>query len=235
VGPRVTICVRMRGSQTKRARHAMVASQIAARGVADRRVLDAMREVPREAFVSPALAARAYDDTPLAIDAGQTISQPYIVALMVEACRVTPQSRVLEIGAGSGYAAAVLSRIAREVYAVERHEVLADTARAHLGDLGYDNVHVSCADGTLGCPERAPFDAILVSAGGPVVPKSLRDQLAIGGRLVMPIGASPHAQTLRRVVRTGPHTFAGESLAAVHFVPLIGAEGFAEDIDVARR
>ncbi len=209
-----------------REREAMVTRQIAARGIRDPRLLAAMRRVPRERFVPAELAALAYDDTPLPIDAGQTISQPYVVALMTEALELEPDDRVLEIGTGSGYAAAVLAELAREVYTIERHRVLADGARERLEALGYRNVQVRCGDGTLGWPEHAPFDAIVVTAGAPAVPASLREQLAVGGRLVIPVG-SERVQKLLRVRRTGEAAWEEEDLGAVRFVPLIGAEGYA--------
>ena len=158
-------------------RDRMVAGEIAARGVEDPLVLEAMRAVPREDFVPAALAEYAYEDGPLPIGHGQTISQPYIVAVMTAAARVRPGDRVLEIGTGSGYGAAVLSEIAGEVYTVERIEGLADSARDRLAALGYGNVHVRCGDGTLGWAEHAPYDAIIVTAGGPTVPRALLDQL----------------------------------------------------------
>jgi protein-L-isoaspartate(D-aspartate) O-methyltransferase len=204
----------------------MVERQIARRGVGDPRVLEAMRAVPRETFLPDSLAELAYDDTPLPIEEEQTISQPYIVALMAEALELEPADRVLEIGAGSGYAAAVLSRIAREVYTVERHESLAGLARERLRRLGYGNVQVLHGDGTLGWPEHAPYDAIVVAAGGPDVPRSLQEQLAPGGRLVIPIGSDPRTQELIRVRRTGPDQWEREDLGAVRFVPLVGAQGW---------
>ena len=204
----------------------MVDEQIAARGVADPAVLDAMREVPREMFVPASAAEFAYEDSPVPIGEGQTISQPYVVALMAEALELTPRDRVLEIGAGSGYAAAVLSRIAAEVYAVERHASLAGLATRRLRDLDYDNVHIVHGDGTLGLASHAPYDAIIVAAGGPSVPEALRSQLAIGGRLVIPVGATQQAQELVRVRRIGEHEYREEKLGAVRFVPLIGAQGW---------
>jgi protein-L-isoaspartate(D-aspartate) O-methyltransferase len=209
-------------------RRRMVEKQIASRGVVDARVLDAMRTVPREAFVPASAAEFAYEDTPLAIEEGQTISQPYVVALMAEALRLTPRDRVLEIGAGSGYAAAVLSRVATEVYAVERHAALTELARRRMRELGYDNVHILHGDGTLGCAAHAPYDAIVVAAGSPSIPEALRAQLVIGGRLVIPVGLTPQEQELVRVTRTGENDYEQEGLGDVRFVPLIGAQGWGE-------
>lgn len=207
-------------------RNHMVDRQIAVRGVRDPRVLEAMRTVPREAFVPEHLAEFAYDDSPLPIAEEQTISQPYVVALMAEALEIRPEDKVLEIGAGSGYAAAVLSRLGREVYAVERHESLAREAEERLARLGYSNVHVHHGDGTLGWPEHAPYDAIVVAAGGPDVPPALLDQLAEGGRLVIPIGPDPRNQDLVRVRRLAEGGTTREVLGPVRFVPLIGAQGW---------
>jgi protein-L-isoaspartate(D-aspartate) O-methyltransferase len=209
-------------------RRHMLAEQIAARGIADRAVLEAMQAVPREMFVPESAAEFAYEDTPLPIEAGQTISQPYIVALMAAGLELTPRDRVLEVGAGSGYAAAVLSRIASEVYAIERHELLAELAARRMKELGYDNVHIIHGDGTLGWSTRAPYDAILVSAGGPSVPDALRAQLAIGGRLVIPVGTTPRLQELVRVTRIGEREYREENLGRVQFVPLIGVQGWDE-------
>ncbi len=203
----------------------MVAEQIEGRGITDPAVLRAMRLVPRERFVLEAYRPFAYDDTPLPIPANQTISQPYIVAYMIAILRLSGADRVLEIGAGSGYAAAVMSRIAAAVYTVERHAGLADYARQRLDELGYDNVQVSHGDGTLGWPEHAPYDAIIVAAGGPSVPETLRGQLAPGGRLIMPIGRSRRQQTLVLLTRRND-TFSEEMLVPVAFVPLIGDEGW---------
>lgn len=217
-------------------RQRMVAQQLAARGVNDLRTLEAMQTVPRERFVPDELAEFAYEDAPLPIEEGQTISQPLIVALMIEALQVKAEDRALEIGAGSGYAAAVLSRVAKEVYAVERFQTLADLARRRMSQLGYTNVQVLCGDGTLGWPEHAPYDVIMVSAGGPDVPESLLRQLAIGGRLVIPVGSEPRSQELLRIRRTGNHQFDEESLGKVQFVPLVGTEGWAMDgVPVAPR
>jgi protein-L-isoaspartate(D-aspartate) O-methyltransferase len=210
-------------------RERMVEWQIAGRGIRDPAVLAAMREVPREQFIAGDRAHRAYDDTPLPIGEGQTISQPYIVAAMTEALRLKPGDRVLEIGTGSGYAAAVLALIAAEVYTIERLERLAESARRRLAGLGFANVHVRHGDGSLGWPEHAPYDGIVVTASGPHVPRPLLGQLALGGRLVMPVGSTRHSQRLLRVVRTGETTYDREPLEEVTFVPLIGAEGWLPD------
>lgn len=211
------------------ARERMVRTQIAARGVHDRAVLEAMLAVPREAFLPEELHEFAYDDHPLPIAEGQTISQPYIVALMTAALELRPHDRVLEIGTGSGYAAAVLGHVAREVYTIERHAVLADTAAARLRALGYDNVHVMHGDGTLGWPEHAPYDAIVVAAGGPRIPEALEAQLAVGGRLVIPVGDDKSMQTMVRVTRQADGSLRREDLGDVRFVPLVGAQAWAED------
>ena len=210
-------------------RRRMVAEQIAARGVRDKRVLDAMRKVPREAFVPDEERELAYLDMPLPIAAGQTISQPYIVAFMVEALGLRGGETVLEIGAGSGYAAAVVAEIAGEVYAIERIGELAEGAAERLAQEGYDNVHILNADGTRGWAEKAPFDAILVSAGAPVVPESLLSQLAEGGRMVVPVGSTKRVQELLRITNRGNGRFDREDLADVRFVPLIGEQGWEAD------
>ena len=210
-------------------RNEMVDRQIAARGVRDSRVLDALRTVPREAFVPERLAELAYDDTPLPIGEEQTISQPYVVALMAEALEIRPGDRVLEIGAGSGYAAAVLSLIAHKVFAVERHEPLVQEAQARLARLGYANVHILHGDGTLGWPEHAPYDGIVVAAGGPEVPQALLAQLAEDGRLVIPIGPDVRSQNLVRVRHRPDGSYVREDLGGVRFVPLIGAQGWREE------
>jgi protein-L-isoaspartate(D-aspartate) O-methyltransferase len=208
------------------AREHMVERQIANRGVRDVTVLAAMRKVPRELFVPPDLRSFAHDDEPLSIGEGQTISQPYIVATMIEAAQPKSGDRALEIGTGSGYSAAVLASVVADVYTIERLPRLATTARQRLADLGYSNVHVKTANGTLGWPEHAPFDVIIVTASGPIVPPSLLDQLAIGGRLVMPLGDSALAQRLIRVTRRGANDYRREELEGVVFVPLIGREGW---------
>ena len=209
-------------------RDRMVSTQIEARGITDSLVLQAMRDVPRERFVPASLVHLAYDDGPLAIGQGQTISQPYIVAAMTAAAGLKPGARVLEIGTGSGYGAAVLSRIAAEVYTVERIGALAKAAQGRLAELGYANVNVREGDGSLGWPEHAPYDAILVTAAAPRVPEALRSQLVVGGRLVIPVGAA-RAQRLVRVTRTEAHDYEYEDLENVAFVPLIGAEGWPDE------
>jgi protein-L-isoaspartate(D-aspartate) O-methyltransferase len=216
-----------------RDRAIMVTRHLSARGVRDPLVLAAMGAVPRESFVPETLADFAYEDSALPIEAGQTISQPYIVARMIELLELQPTDKVLEVGAGSGYAAAVLSRIAGKVFAIERHEVLANQARARLEILGYDNAKIIFADGTKGLPEQAPFDAILVSAGGPKVPEPLKQQLIIGGRLVIPVGRGTN-QTLLLVRRIDEDEFEEEDHGAVTFVPLIGAEGWVEPEEAKR-
>ncbi|HEX8573305.1 MAG TPA: protein-L-isoaspartate(D-aspartate) O-methyltransferase [Allosphingosinicella sp.] len=212
-------------------REAMIRRQIAGRGIKGRLLLDAFRSVPREEFVSEEMRPFAYEDGPLPIEAGQTVSQPYIVALMIEAAQVAPGDKVLEIGAGSGYAAAVMGRIAAEVIAIERHEPLAELARARMARFGFDNVRILDGDGSLGLPEQAPFEAILCAASGSHVPAALLDQLSIGGALVMPIGEPSAVQSLVKVVRRGEEHFHEESLGPVRFVPLIGAQGWSESGD----
>jgi protein-L-isoaspartate(D-aspartate) O-methyltransferase len=205
-------------------RERMVREQIAGRGIADPATLDAFRAVPREAFVDPTLAHQAYEDHPLPIPAGQTISQPYIVALMVEAAGVRRGDRVLEVGAGSGYAAAILGRIADAVIAIERHEELAQLADERMRRLGYDNVRIVAGDGTHGWPGAAPYHAILVAAAGTEVPQALADQLAPGGRVVMPVGAPDAVQRLVRLTKGSDGRLREEELGPVRFVPLIGDE-----------
>ncbi len=198
----------------------MVERQIARRGIRDARILAAFRTVPREEFVPEGMREFAYDDSPLPIGEGQTISQPFIVASMIEAAEVAPGMRVLEVGAGSGYAAAVLSRIADEVFAVERHETLAREAAERVAALGYDNLEVVAGDGMEGLPEQAPFDAILVAARGEEVPQALKDQLEIGGRLIIPVGGED-VQQLRCISRVGRERWESHDIAPVRFVPLL--------------
>ena len=203
----------------------MVRRHLKERGISDPRVIEAMASVPRERFVAPELRSEAYADGPLPIGEGQTISQPYVVAFMAEAAELGRGDSVLEIGTGSGYAAAVLSRVAATVHTVERHAALAGTARERLRELGYANVRVRHGDGTLGWREHAPYDAIVVSAGGRRVPAPLREQLAEEGRLVMPVGWGWRGQSLVRERRTRSGTFKREKLGRVRFVPLIGEAG----------
>jgi protein-L-isoaspartate(D-aspartate) O-methyltransferase len=209
-----------------RKRREMVERQIAARGIESQDVLDAMGRVRREGFVPSYLGEFAYEDTPLPIEEEQTISQPYIVAFMIEALDLKPSDRVLEIGTGSGYAAAVLAEIAREVYTIERHSGLAHSAELRLAEHGYENIHVRCGDGTLGWPEAAPFDAIVVAAGGPEVPEKLCEQLEVGGRLVIPVGSTVGRQSLIRITRESQDEFLSEALGEVRFVPLVGEAGW---------
>lgn len=211
-----------------KARDRMVERQVAARGIRDRALLEAMRSVPREAFVPDRLVEFAYEDSPLPIEADQTISQPYIVALMIEAAQVAPGDKVLEIGAGSGYAAAVMGRIAGEVLAIERHGELARLAGERMARLGYTNVDILEGDGSEGLPEEAPFDAILAAASGSHVPEALLEQLAVGGRLVMPIGEPHSVQSLVKVTRISDEDFEEEDLGPVRFVPLIGTYGWKD-------
>ena len=210
-------------------RERMVTRDIAARGIEDPLILAAFRAVPRERFIADEFAAFAYDDGPLPIEAGQTISQPYIVALMIAAAAIKPGNRVLEVGAGSGYAAAVMSRIAGEVVAIERQPELARIARERLARLGYANVAIVEGDGTTGWPERAPYEAILAAASGSHVPRALIDQLAPGGRLVMPVGATGSVQELIRVTKSADGSLQKAELGGVRFVPLIGEEGWSDD------
>lgn len=207
-------------------REAMVERQLRRRGIAEPEILDAFLEVPREAFVGRDYAHLAYGDHPLPIESGQTISQPYIVALMIEAAGVRAGDKVLEVGSGSGYAAAVISRIAARVIGIERQHDLVEVARERLQRLGYDNVTIVEGDGTRGCPEEAPFNAILAAASGSHVPQSWIDQLPEGGRIVMPIGQPGWAQQLVKVTKGPSGTLVRENLGGVRFVPLIGEEGW---------
>lgn len=204
----------------------MVEEQLAARGIADEAVLRAMRTVPREYFVPERYQRYAYDDTPLPLPGKQTISQPYVVALMLSELALKAEDIVLEIGTGSGYVAALLGEIVREVHTVERLRELVDYARARLEALGYEQVHVHHGDGTLGWPPAAPYDGIIVAAGGPEIPDSMRDQLAPEGRLIMPVGLSERRQQLVMVIRESEKRFVRRELGAVAFVPLIGEEGW---------
>jgi len=208
------------------ARRIMVQRQLVARGIMDRRVLAAMEEVPRHLFVDESLGPEAYDDNPLPIGEGQTISQPYMVAIMSELLDLEPHEQVLEIGTGSGYQAAILTRLCRWVYTVERIESLSQRAAKALAACGYENISFKVGDGTEGWPEQGPFDGIVVTAGAPVVPDVLVNQLRIGGRLVIPVG-NRFSQTLKRVVRTDEGTKT-ESHTGCRFVDLVGKHGWAE-------
>lgn len=208
-------------------RERCVARQVAGRGVEDPLVLAAMRAVPRELFVPKSARSHAYDDVPLAVGGGQTISQPFIVGYMIAALQLKGGEKVLEIGAGSGYASAVLARIAADVYAIERIAELVVAARANLASAGVANVHLRHADGTAGWPAAAPFAAILVSAGAPAIPMTLFGQLAEGGRMVLPIGDDERTQQLVRITRLAGGHIRREDLMGVRFVPLIGREGWS--------
>lgn len=215
-------------SATSRAasREVMIREHLMARGIRDPQVLKAMREVPREVFVPEGEEPYAYEDHPLPIGEGQTISQPYIVAYMTEALELLPEDRVLEVGTGSGYAAAILSRIVSRVFTVERIPALAHKARQRLHLLGYDNIEVFDGDGSLGWPDHAPYNAIIATAGAPEVPRPLLQQLAAGGRLVIPVGATQTLQVLVRVRHAGSGEYQFDELCPVRFVPLIGVGGW---------
>jgi protein-L-isoaspartate(D-aspartate) O-methyltransferase len=213
------------GHDTAERREHMVLHQLAERGIQDIRVLEAMGEVPRERFVAGDVRHLAYEDCALPIAEGQTISQPYMVAAMCEALQLRGPETVLEIGTGSGYAAAVLSRLARRVVSIERHPALAERAAALLRDLGYTNVEVHLGDGSRGWSAAAPYDAITVAAGAPTVPDALTAQLRDGGRLLIPVG-EPRQQVLLRLTRNGHRLFKEELMPCV-FVPLIGAQGWS--------
>lgn len=205
-------------------RHRMVEEQLRVRGIRDERLLAAMAKVPREEFISAEDIANTYGDYPLPIGAGQTISQPYIVAVMVEALELRPDDRVLEVGTGTGYQAAILGELSAEVWTIERHPELADKAQAILQRLGYANIHVVTGDGSLGLPQHAPFNAILVAAAAPRIPETLVAQLADGGRLVVPVG-SRQEQQVQVVKKTGNET-AVSLRDPCRFVPLVGEQGW---------
>ena len=205
-------------------RRTMVDEQLARRGITDPRVLEVMRRVPRHLFVPPEYERAAYEDTPLPIGEGQTISQPYIVGLMTALLAPGPGDRILEIGAGSGYQAAILAALAREVVTLERRPGVAEMASRHLARVGVSNVEIHLGDGTLGWPERAPYDGIIVTAGAPDVPAPLLTELAEGGRLVAPIGGR-EVQELVRIVRHG-EDYTRETAGMVRFVPLLGEFGW---------
>ncbi|WP_184379428.1 protein-L-isoaspartate(D-aspartate) O-methyltransferase [Rhizobium sp. BK619] len=206
-------------------RNRMVEHQLTRRGIGDRSVIEAMRTVPREKFVAPGSEDFAYEDAPLSIGEGQTISQPFIVALMLEKAGLKAGDKVLEVGTGSGYASALMSRIARQVYSIERHERLALQARDRFETLGYRNIEVRVGDGSKGWPDAAPFDAIVVSAAAPEVPSALKEQLNLGGRLIIPVGRGQE-QRLKRVTRTEPAALEEDDLGGVVFVPLIGEDAW---------
>ncbi len=209
-------------------RDAMVERQLRRRGISEQHILDAFRTVPREAFVAEELGDQAYGDYPLPIEAHQTISQPYIVALMIQAAGISPGDTVLEIGAGSGYAAAVIGRIAARVVGIERQHELVEIARERMQRLGYDNVEIVEGDGTRGWPDGAPYDAILAAASGSHVPDALLDQLKPAGGIVMPVGHAHDVQRLVKVTRAADGSVEQSDLGAVRFVPLIGEEGWSE-------
>jgi len=209
-----------------REREAMVERHLRRRGIDEQHIVDAFLAVPREAFVGEEYAHLAYGDHPLPIEAGQTISQPYIVALTIQAAGIKPGDTVLEVGAGSGYAAAVISRIADKVIAIERQHDLVEVARERLRRLGYDNVEIVEGDGTKGCADHAPYDAIVAAASGSHVPKAFVDQLAPGGRIVMPVGEPGWVQELIKVTKQEDGILRQENLGGVRFVPLIGEEGW---------
>lgn len=204
----------------------MLEKQLRRRGVTDSGVLAAMAAVRREEFVPKEFRPRAYEDAPLPIGEGQTISQPYIVAAMTASLHLTGDERVLEIGTGCGYQAAILSHLAKIVFTIESHSELAAAATARLARLGYENIHVHCGDGTLGLPEFAPFDAILVAAAAPAVPEPLRSQLAERGRMILPVGDAEN-QELRLIERVG-NSFQTHTLEPCRFVPLVGCHGWKE-------
>ena len=208
------------------AREQMVVQQIEGRGIRETAVLQAMRNVPREAFVQSAYREHAYDDTPLPIPNEQTISQPYVVALMLATLQPQPEYRVLEIGTGSGYAAALLGQIVQDVHTVERHSGLVDLARSRLMKLAYTNVHVHHGDGSQGWPEFAPYDGIVVAASGPHIPQPLKEQMAIGARLVMPVGEKRGKQQLICLIRHNRYDYELKKLGGVAFVPLVGENGW---------
>jgi protein-L-isoaspartate(D-aspartate) O-methyltransferase len=207
----------------------MVASQLVERHITDPLIVAAFLQVPRERFVPEELAAQAYEDGPLAIGEGQTISQPYIVAVTVGGLGLLGGERVLEVGTGSGYAAAILSRIVREVHTIERLPSLAASAADRLQSLGYTNVTVHTGDGSLGLPSFAPFDAIAVAAGGPGVPEALRRQVVVGGRLIMPVGPDESSQFLVRMTREAEDRFREDRIVHVRFVRLIGEQGWGDE------
>lgn len=215
-------------SEFEALRERMIERHIVARGIDNASLIAAFRAVPREAFVSAGFETAAYADAPLPIGSGQTISQPYIVALTVDSAEIGPDDKVLEIGAGSGYAAAIIGQIAKQVIAIERHGELARLASERMAKFGYDNVRIVEGDGSRGYPEEAPFDAIVAAASGSHVPQVILDQLKPGGRIVMPLGDPGAIQQLVKLTKRADGTLKQEDLGAVRFVPLIGAHAFPE-------
>ncbi|CTQ53503.1 Protein-L-isoaspartate O-methyltransferase [Roseibium album] len=211
-------------------RKEMVLQQLERRGIQDARVLAAMAKVPRHLFVTTDQDWQSYSDRPLPIGHRQTISQPYIVALMCEALKLTEKSKTLEIGTGSGYAAAVMAELSGHVTSIERIPELADLARENLRIAGYPSIEIHCSDGSLGYPENAPYDAIAVASGAPAAPETLKQQLSIGGRLIVPVGTSRTYQDLLKISRITETDYKTENLGAVAFVPLVGKEGWLEEI-----
>jgi protein-L-isoaspartate(D-aspartate) O-methyltransferase len=207
-------------------REQMVRTQLMARGIHDTVLLDAFRSVPREAFVAAEYQSHAYEDRPLPIESGQTISQPFVVALMIESLKLRRSDRVLDVGCGSGYAAAILACLVDHVYSIECIQTLATSAERRLQKLGCTNVHVRWGDGSQGWPEHAPYQAIVVAAAAPEVPHSLKAQMAVGARLIIPVGSTEQDQHLLRITRTSESGYHREDLGAVRFVPLIGEEGW---------
>lgn len=220
-------------TETTLQRVQMVKEQLARRGIQDEAILQAMADVPRHHFIESDFANLAYEDTALPIQAGQTISQPYIVARMMELLELKSSDKVLDVGTGSGYAAAVMSRIVAAVYSIERQHALAQRAAENLAAANTDhNIYIRHGDGTLGWPEHAPYDAISVAAGGPKIPKPLLEQLAIDGRLVIPVGMRPRAQRLIRIRKVAENSYKRETFDGVRFVPLIGEAGWdAEEME----
>ncbi|WP_176038473.1 protein-L-isoaspartate(D-aspartate) O-methyltransferase [Brucella tritici] len=211
----------------EKARVQMV-EQLVHHGIHDTRVLEAMGTVAREKFIDEGFIEFAYEDTPLPIKNGQTISQPYMTAFMIAAARLGEAERVLEIGTGSGYAAAIMAQIAGQIFTVERYSTLAEAAQQRFEDLGCNNIHVRTGDGSNGWPEVAPFDAIIVAAGAPDIPQSLKEQLKTGGRLIIPVGSMAGAQRLLRITRKSTVEFDEEDLGGVMFVPLVGDKAWPD-------
>lgn len=209
-------------------REQMVKDQIESRGIRNQRLLAALKKVPRHTFVGPEYEELAYEDGPLPTEEGQTISQPYIVALMLELARLKPTDKVLEIGTGSGFSTCILAEIVNEVFTIEAISPLAEKAAKRFKHLGYKNIHAKTGDGSLGWSEHSPFDAIIVTAGAPEAPEPLKNQLRIGGRMVIPIGDQRTQQTLIVVERVNQETYKQTSEGSVLFVPLVGKQGWRQ-------